>query len=342
MILTGTNRIHGIGSTKDLSGAPPSLEDGEGTGSGNDPEASTRPLYSLGHHLRCHIAKRSMRTNRNRVSAMSFQGTPQVRKHLDPRKRPRLTSSDSPVELLTNEYGTYEEVKEGFRAAAKEMAMARRQQQTLDQLASMQLCEPGIIRLRQPLSDAVAELDTEPPRPAELAGSSCKDGFIALAARRSTSSQLFGLLGEGSATTTPYEEQSKSGDRRFSVLDMPWAHDDPVACNKDQISTAKDPRRKTYVYQPHSDFNEPQSGGEKNRHSTSMLADTDEPVGTQSSTQNSSALASPAVTPLRTSITDTTEEHASYSCFGEFDRLVKELPPRTSRRRLHPEAGSAR
>lgn len=242
------------------------------------------------------------------------------------------SSSDSPVELVTNEHGTYEEVREGFRAAAKEMAMARRQQQTLDQLASMQLDdEPGILRLRQPLVDAVAELGTDPPRPAELAGSSFHNdgGPTASGACRSSSSPPSAALEEESAvTTTPPKVPLKCSDRRISAPNMPWAHDDPSTSQRDRLTTLNDTRSRSYIYPSTSNPQEPQPRDNQNRHSTSILA------GAHNS---SPALTSPAAIPPRSSTTDTEKEPAGYSCFDELDRLVKQLPPRTPRRHLHPD-----
>ncbi|KAL8757026.1 MAG: hypothetical protein Q9184_004317 [Pyrenodesmia sp. 2 TL-2023] len=302
----------------------------------------SQPFLSTASGITCDTATPKGPRERTRTKPMlrAARARPRYERTLiqETQSPSQLTSSESPVELLTNENGTYEEVKESIRAAAKEMAMARRQQQTLDQLTSMQLNKSGIIRLRQPLFDAVAELNTEPPGPAELAGSSCEDCPTASVARRSSSVQLFG---EESVITTPNKEQPKSSDPRILVPDMPWARNNPVASNRDQLPTAKDLRRKSYVYQPASTSQEPQPGATQYRHSTSILAVTDPRAKNLSNTKYSSDLASPEATSARTSITDATrKENPSYSCFDEFDKLVKELPPRTSRRRLHPEVGS--
>ncbi|KAL8907342.1 MAG: hypothetical protein Q9207_001460 [Kuettlingeria erythrocarpa] len=333
--MIGVLRIHGIGSTKDLSGAPPSLDDG--IGSRSDPKVPEPSLFSLRQ-------KQNFPDQENQpTSSPRYElpgHTPGTKNSLVQREKrleasSRLTSSsssDSPVELLTNEHGTYEEVKAGFRAAAKEIAMARRQQQTLDQLASMQLDdEPGILRLRQPLVDAVAELGTDPPRPAELAGSSFHndDGSTASEARTSSSSPPSAVaLDEGIAvTTTPQKVSLKCGDRRISAPDMPWAHDDPSTGQRDRVTTPNNTRSRSYIYPSTSPPQQPPPRDNQNRHSTSILA----------GAHGSSALPSPAAMPPRSSTTDTEKKPADYSCFDELDRLVKELPPRTFRRQLHPK-----
>ncbi|KAI4202754.1 MAG: hypothetical protein LQ346_001916 [Caloplaca aetnensis] len=295
MILTGVDRIHGFGSTKGLSGAPPSLDDdnGDGIGSRSDLKVPTQSLFSLREkqntsktvNVQYQRANKTRRTNLPRVNAMSSQATRKVR-----------------------------------------------QQQTLDQLASMQLDdEPGILRLRQPLVDAVAELGTDPPRPAELAGSSFHNdgGPTASGACRSSSSPPSAALEEESAvTTTPPKVPLKCSDRRISAPNMPWAHDDPSTSQRDRLTTLNDTRSRSYIYPSTSNPQEPQPRDNQNRHSTSILA------GAHNS---SPALTSPAAIPPRSSTTDTEKEPAGYSCFDELDRLVKQLPPRTPRRHLHPD-----
>ncbi|KAL8854379.1 MAG: hypothetical protein Q9221_000866 [Calogaya cf. arnoldii] len=79
-------------------------------------------------------------------------------------------STGSPTELATFEQGTYEEVQKELVATARVMAIQLRRKRTLQQLEQLQFDDPEIIRVRRFPSHYIAELDCEPPKPAELPG----------------------------------------------------------------------------------------------------------------------------------------------------------------------------
>ncbi|KAL8673180.1 MAG: hypothetical protein Q9168_002409 [Polycauliona sp. 1 TL-2023] len=79
-------------------------------------------------------------------------------------------TEDPPSELAAFEQGTYQEVQKEMTATVREMAIRLRQKQTIQQLERLQFDDPEIIRLRRVPPGEMAELDSEPPGPAELPG----------------------------------------------------------------------------------------------------------------------------------------------------------------------------
>ncbi|KAL8720762.1 MAG: hypothetical protein Q9225_002428 [Loekoesia sp. 1 TL-2023] len=285
---------------------------------------------------------------------MSFRDAPQV--------------GNSPVELVTTEYATYEEAKNEFRAAARRVALQKRREQTLEQLGRMQFEEPGIIKLRRPLSDSMPELDADPVRPAELTGSSIEAKSTASAPPKLLSPHSLAMAGDdkpGNRCASLCKEDTaldvqheglwqsdkkpvvdgtlegcpKAGDWTVSVPSMRLAADESLAGSRARSSTTDDTTRGNCNYRCNSNIQELQPGDDRNQNSTSILTSTDG-LGIPSpiSTSYTTYLLYQAASSAGANTADTDESYERDSCFSELDNMVKVLPPRTSRRQIRREA----
>ncbi|KAI4121981.1 MAG: hypothetical protein LQ338_006051 [Usnochroma carphineum] len=256
-------------------------------------------------------------------------------------------TEEFPVELTTVEHGTYEEVKQHFRTAARRIALERREKQTLDQLERMQSDVPGIIRLRHTFPNATTELATDPPQPAELAGSSTEDGSTVISTVKSPPLQMLPLASDDESGNSfaswfqgrpPFDSQHETASQRHkkpiancnlegccqadigrvSVVSFRSATDAPPSNDSESSSIAYDTTRGSHEDRSNGSIGEFKTGDKENQET---------PTATHG-----------LATTNPTSASDTDKSHACDSCFDELDRLIKVLPPRTSRRQLHRDA----
>lgn len=261
-------------------------------------------------------------------------------------------TSASPVELVTTEHGTYEEMKAEFRGVVRTAALRKREQQTLDYLERTQLEEPGMFRLRRvPFDTTVVELDTDTPGPAELPGSSIKaDSTASTTSKSPLLPRLPNTSSDGSRCASPFQWEtalySQPEDSRkpeqpvasctsegcYIAGGQPSAIDEPLITQKTRLSTtdkAKESTQQSYDNQPSESTHSQRSGiynGPSNNNTDRSVISS--PIGTAVYTSRSDRPASST----SASPGDTTESY-----FDGLDRLIGSLPPRMSRRQLHRE-----
>lgn len=260
-------------------------------------------------------------------------------------------TSASPVELVTTEHGTYEEMKAEFRAVVRRAALQKREQQTLDYLERMQLEDPGMFRLRRVLIETAVELDTDTPGPAELPSSSIEaDSTTPKTSKSPLLRRLPNTNSDGSRCASPFQwetalcspheaspkhEQpvaSCTSEDFYIAGGHPSAIDEPLIAQKTRLAAtdnANGSTQQSYDNQP-SESTQPQRPCNYNGPSNN---DTDRPV-----------ILRPIGTAVYTSLSDfpasstsASPGNTTESYFDELDRLIGSLPPRMSRRQLNRE-----
>lgn len=273
---------------------------------------------------------------------------------------------------MTTEYATYEEAKNEFRAAARRVAFQKRKELTIDQLERVQLEEPGIVKLRRSLSDSLAELDTDPGRPAELAGSSVEAKSMPSAAPKFLSLQPLAMAGgdkssnlcaslskQDTALDVQHEGLWQSDEKpvvdgtleicpeasnqRVSVPSMPLAAAISLAGSRAPLPTTDDTVSGDSNDRCNSNVQELQPGDNRNQISTPLLTSTDGlEIPSPISASLTTSLFYQAASSAGASTADTDENYKRDSYFNELDNMVKVLPPRTSHRRIQRDASKLR